>query len=45
MPELINTRMMKNPFNWIILYLMVLFGAYAVHVLFGMAAPKTVAED
>jgi hypothetical protein len=34
MDKIINLDLMKNPFNWFTVYLMVMFGALAVKFLF-----------
>lgn len=30
MPQLVNTDLLKNPYNWIIVWLMLAFAAFAI---------------
>jgi hypothetical protein len=41
MDKVINTQLLRNPFNWLTVYLMVMFGALAVKVLFPPADAPT----
>jgi hypothetical protein len=40
MDRIINVQLMRNPFNWLTVYLMVMFGALAVKYLFPAPAEQ-----
>lgn len=38
MPELINWELIKQPYNWVIVILMLAIGIYALHLVYRLAA-------